>query len=262
MSTNAPNFSLSSIGHDSAVNAKTIAYQLRQPLLWALTLSIALHVIVVVIIPKLEVQEIKQPDLIEVTILPPPAPEPVEIQPEAPPEVVKPPEEIKPKIEPKPVIKPTPKPLPMPEPAKETVEAPPPVSDVIAVQKTENVVAPVVVSEPTSAPPPPPQPRVVDTSAAKNGYGNTLWGAISKHKKYPRIAQARGWQGEVILELLLDGDGKLISKTIIQKSGYDVLDQQALEMVDKAIPFPAPPDTLRGTSFSIKVPIPFKLEAR
>lgn len=262
MSSNATDFLTLSAGRKD-VNTRKISgvQRLREPLFWALAFSITLHMVLVVVIPKLNIDEIKKPDLIEVTILPPPAPEPVEIQPEAPPEVVTPPEKIKPKVEPKPIIKPTPKPVPLPEPATEAVEAPPPVTDVIAVQKTESVAAPIVAPEPKPAPPP-PQPRIVDTSAAKNGYGNTLWGAISKHKKYPRIAQARGWQGEVILELLLDGDGKLLSKTIIQKSGYDVLDQQALEMVDKAIPFPAPPDALRGTSFSIKVPIPFKLEAR
>jgi periplasmic protein TonB len=31
-------------------------------------------------------------------------------------------------------------------------------------------------------------------------------------------------------------------------------------MVEKAAPFPAPPEALRGSNFSIKVPIPFKLE--
>jgi protein TonB len=70
----------------------------------------------------------------------------------------------------------------------------------------------------------------------------------------------RGWQGEVIVELSLDGNGKLKSKRILQHSGYESLDQQALEMVDKAMPFPAPPEALRGSSFTIKVPIPFKLE--
>jgi protein TonB len=39
-----------------------------------------------------------------------------------------------------------------------------------------------------------------------------------------------------------------------------VLDKQALEMVEKALPFPAPPDVLRGNNFTITVPVPFKLE--
>lgn len=261
--SNSASINLASFANHSITTPMTI----KQPLLWALVLSIGLHVVIAVVIPNLQIPEPKLPDLIEVSILPPPEPEPepVAIQPEAPPEVVKPPEEIKPKIEPKPIIKPTPKPQPLPEPATQATETPPPATtDVIAVQKNESISAPITTPEPTPepSPAPPPPPRVVDNSAARNGYGNTLWNAISQHKKYPRIAQARGWQGEVVLELLLDGNGKLLSKSIIQKSGYDVLDQQALEMVDKAAPFPAPPEALRGGSFSIKVPIPFKLEAR
>lgn len=234
---------------------------LKKSLLLAIIASIALHVIFVIIIPNLKLNDTKTPDLIEVSILPPPSPEPVTAQPEAPPETAKPPEKIKPKIEPKPIIKPLPKPVPLPEPSTVAV-APPPTTEIAAVRKPESPTVPVAAPEPAPAPAPTPQPKVVDTSAAQSGYGSALWGAISKHKKYPRIAQARAWQGEVILELSLDGNGNLLSKTIIQKSGYDVLDQQALEMVDKAIPFPTPPESLRGTSFSIKVPIAFKLEAR
>jgi protein TonB len=70
----------------------------------------------------------------------------------------------------------------------------------------------------------------------------------------------RGWQGEAIVELLLDGGGKIKSKKIAQSSGYEALDKQALEMVEKAQPFPAPPEALRGNNFTITVPVPFKLE--
>ena len=98
------------------------------------------------------------------------------------------------------------------------------------------------------------------SQADLDGYSNSLWGAISKHKKYPKIAQMRGWQGEVIVELQLDGNGKIKSKKIAQSSGYEVLDKQALEMVEKALPFPIPPETLRSNNFTITVPVPFKLE--
>ena len=108
--------------------------------------------------------------------------------------------------------------------------------------------------------PPPTGPSQADIRAANGDYGNTLWNSISKYKNYPKIAQMRGWQGESIVELQLSGDGKISSKKIIKSSGYDVLDKEALEMVDKATPFPEPPEALRGSRFSITIPIPFKLE--
>jgi protein TonB len=174
---------------------------------------------------------------------------------------------VKPRIEPK--IKPEPKPVvkPLPTPVvqqSEPVAEPPPAqpTEVIAVAPKPNA-APPVQTAPVPTPvkqEPPPVTNQADYDDARSKYGNSLWGAISKHKKYPKIAAMRNWQGEAIVELELDGNGKLKSKKIIQSSGHDVLDKQALEMVEKALPFPAPPDVLRGNNFTITVPVPFKLE--
>lgn len=230
-------------------------------LIWAIICSILLHALLVVVIPNIKFDEIKTPEILEVDFVklpepPPPAPEPVQPLPEV----------VKPKIEPK--IKPEPKPV-VKQPAP-VVERNEPVTEPPPSQPTEVI---AVAPKPTAAPPvqtvpapvpvkqePPPVTNQVDVEDARNKYGNSLWGAISKHKKYPKIAAMRGWQGEAIVELELDGSGKLKSKKIIQSSGHDVLDRQALEMVEKALPFPAPPDALRGTSFTITVPVPFKLE--
>ena len=69
----------------------------------------------------------------------------------------------------------------------------------------------------------------------------------------------RGWQGEVMLDLQLDGNGRVLSSKVQQSSGYDALDKQALEMVKKAS-FPPPPEALRGSTFNIQVPVAFRLE--
>ncbi|MBT3567136.1 MAG: energy transducer TonB [Porticoccus sp.] len=82
---------------------------------------------------------------------------------------------------------------------------------------------------------------------------------IAKYKKFPRIAQRRGWQGEVILQVKLTGQGQLIAKKIRQSSGFRVLDEEGLNMIDRAIPFPAPPSILSGRTFTILVPIKFTL---
>jgi protein TonB len=96
--------------------------------------------------------------------------------------------------------------------------------------------------------------------AALNDFSNILARHIAKFKLYPKIAQMRGWQGELVLEVKLNGDGALISSKIIKGSGFDVLDNEGLEMVKRASPFPVPPEILKGKSFSILVPIRFKLE--
>ena len=59
----------------------------------------------------------------------------------------------------------------------------------------------------------------------------------------------------------LDGSGNVLSANVKEGSGFEALDKQALEMVRKASPFPAPPEALRERSFNITVPVSFKLES-
>jgi protein TonB len=96
--------------------------------------------------------------------------------------------------------------------------------------------------------------------AALNEFSNLLARHIAKFKLYPKIAQMRGWQGDIILEIKLNGNGELMSSKIVKGSGFDVLDNEGLEMVKRASPFPVPPEILKGKSFTILVPIRFKLE--
>jgi len=249
----------SNSSQSGAINANS------NTLMWAVICSILLHILLAFIIPNVKFEAVKKPTLLIVELSkksePPPVvmPEPVKAEPEP----------IKPKIEPKPEIKPITKPLPTPTVVKNepTPIAPPPAAvthqtEVIAVAPKVEAAPSPMPPAPVAAPEPPKPtaPSQEDIDDARGRYGNTLWGAIGKHKQYPRIAQMRGWQGEAVVELQLDGNGKLKSKKIIQSSGFESLDKQALEMVEKAAPFPAPPEALRGSNFSIKVPIPFKLE--
>ncbi len=227
-------------------------------LIWAIICSVLLHGLLAVIMPNFNFDEVKVPEILEVELVKKPEPPPVtppEPIPPPPPEVVKP----EPKPLPKPIIKP-----PLPTPVVDKIEpieqhTPPPPPGVIAVAPKEVAPTPTHVV-PTPAPVKQEPLPMAPSQADLDGYSNSLWGAISKHKKYPKIAQMRGWQGEVIVELQLDGNGKIKSKKIAQSSGYEVLDKQALEMVEKALPFPIPPETLRSNNFTITVPVPFKLE--
>ena len=97
-------------------------------------------------------------------------------------------------------------------------------------------------------------------TAATNDYSSLLAAAIAKYKQYPKIAHMRGWQGLIIIELQLNPQGGVIYSQIKKSSGYDVLDQEALEMIKRASPFPQPPEALRNKNFTVLVPISFKLE--
>jgi len=226
-------------------------------LVWAVVCSILLHILFFVVVPNFKFDVVKKiPDQLTVEIMQPKPPEPVVIpEPPMPVEPIKPqPEQIKPL--PKKELRPEPKPIETtPEPVQ--AEPPPPPTVITAAPKVD---APPVVTVPPPEPPRKIEPNEDDINAALGQYGNTLGRAIAKHKQYPKIAAMRGWQGECLLDLKLDGNGNVLSASVKESSGHEALDNQALEMVRKASPFPAPPEVLRDRSFNITVPVSFKLE--
>jgi len=223
-----------------------------------LAFSLGLHLLLLLALPNLLQIKKQLPTILQVEMTTTQAPAPAP-QPEAMPE---PPAPQK-SVTPKPDIKTTPiKSSPiasnndLPGPVERVTEAPPVIS---AAPKTD--VAPVVV-----APPPPPEPpkpigpSQQDIDAARNQYGTELANALARYKQYPKIAQMRGYQGEVLIDVQMDSNGNVTSSKIHQSSGYESLDNQALEMVKKASPLPAPPTLLRGRSFNVLVPVSFHLQ--
>lgn len=227
-------------------------------IIWAVTCSILLHILFFVVVPNFKFDVTKKiPDRLTVEIANPKPPEPT-----APPEPPKPVKQIKPTPEP---IKPLPKkefkpePIPVQNIKPEPPQAePPPPSVITAAPKVD--APPTITVPPSPEPPKKIEPSQDDINAALGQYSSTLGRAIAKHKSYPKIAQMRGWQGDCLLDLKLDGNGNVLSARVKQTSGHEVLDNQALEMARKASPFPAPPDALRDRSFNITVPVSFKLE--
>lgn len=144
-----------------------------------------------------------------------------------------------------------PAPQPVAEPPKK-VEPPP----VIAVEPKASEPVPVAVV----APPPVREPDNDAIANARSGYGRLLAGEFARHKKYPKVAIMRGWQGTVEVLLHIDEAGNASNPSINKSSGKEMLDNQALETVRNALPLPLPPEVLRGKSFTIVVPVVFRLE--
>jgi len=232
---------------------------------WAIIASILLHVIVAIVVPnfnfsdknetrkilKIELAKPEPPALVAEPLPPIDIPEPIKRKP-------KPIEKIVEPIKAKPIKKEALTPVEQPEPE---VTPPAVVEEVIAVQPTIERVPKVVTLKPPPPiePPPPEEPSQADVDNALSAYGNMLGRAIAKHKSYPKIAERRGWQGTVLLDLKLDSNGNVLSAVMRDSSGYDSLDKRALEMIKKASPFPRPPPELQDRSFNLSVPVIFKL---
>jgi protein TonB len=61
---------------------------------------------------------------------------------------------------------------------------------------------------------------------------------IDSHKVYPQIAVRNGWEGRVLVEMRLEGDGSLTAVRLLEGSGYAVLDDATIVAVRRASPFP------------------------
>ena len=76
---------------------------------------------------------------------------------------------------------------------------------------------------------------------------------------YPRIARRRGYEGTVILEVLVTPEGKVDQCRISQSCGYSVLDEAAVKSVRDWVFEPATRGDKRVEMW-VKVPITFQLK--
>ncbi len=67
---------------------------------------------------------------------------------------------------------------------------------------------------------------------------------IEQFKKYPVSAQSRHIEGRITVEFAIDPDGTVSSIEIRISSRHKILDDAAVEAIQKASPFPAPPTTI------------------
>jgi protein TonB len=229
-------------------------------LMAAILLSLGLHLAIFGLLPSFLNKAEKLPNQLTVEFQPPPPPKPL-----PPPEPPKP-EPEKPKPLPK-KTPPPPKPLPViqhqaetaPPPPSHFAEPPPQAVIAVAPKPSEptpavSVPSPQVESPPKTIAPPP------DLEVIRSNYGSVLSREFAKYKQYPRVAQMRGWQGTSRVELQIDATGTVTAVNIVESSGFEVLDKQAIESVRKALPLPPIPAELRGKEFTIVVPMKFSLQ--
>ena len=191
-------------------------------------------------------------------------PEPTPPAPPPPPEPPKPEPKPEPKVEPKPLPKPEPKkvekpkaepkkvekkPLPKPEPRPEPKIEP-------KVEPTPAITAPA----PTATPAPvvnsnlpannksiasAPAQKVAQELNLSNAQSDEdfskVIAAVKKHKNYPNNARRMKHQGVVEVRFLLKTDGSIDELKVTKSSGFESLDNGALENVKRASSeFPKP----------------------
>jgi protein TonB len=85
-------------------------------------------------------------------------------------------------------------------------------------------------------------------------------GLLERNKRYPPSAQDRSEQGVVQLAFSLDRKGLVVTSRIVTGSGSAALDEEAMALLRRAQPFPAPPPQMAGELVNLVVPIRFNLK--
>lgn len=105
-------------------------------------------------------------------------------------------------------------------------------------------------------------PAAPSPSAQKRDYGwlaEALWKQIEQLKQYPVAARLNRWEGKVVLRAVILDDGNLADLRVAKSSGYEVLDQDALEILRQTAPIKLP-QPLGRPQIVIHVPISYQLK--
>ncbi len=129
-----------------------------------------------------------------------------------------------------------------------------------------------MLSEPKPEPPkvvedntPPPAPTTAPTEGRRDTSGfNPLpaWQKeinkiLEKNKRYPSQVRAQRQRMVTRVAFNMDRQGKVTSARIMASSGSSAFDQAALELIQRAQPYPPPPAVLPGAEIPVIVPVWF-----
>jgi protein TonB len=93
-------------------------------------------------------------------------------------------------------------------------------------------------------------------------YLGRLYAAVQQAFEYPRRARRSRLEGRVLVEVVLEGEGRPRSVRLAASSGHDLLDAAALDTV-RRVHFPAPPEGLPRAIASrpVLIPVDYRLDA-
>lgn len=92
------------------------------------------------------------------------------------------------------------------------------------------------------------------------GYRLSVASEARRFKRYPAQAMAAGWAGTAEVRLEVGGDGRPRAATVGRSSGHESLDRAALSMIDAGALRARLPESLRGKSFAVVLPVVFNLD--
>ena len=107
--------------------------------------------------------------------------------------------------------------------------------------------------------PPPASPPAAPAESRDLDFQARLMAHLNSFKRYPADAKRQGKAGVVMVRFRIDRAGHMLSFRIEQGSGHAALDEETARLMQRADPFPAPPDSVSGAELEFVVPVQYKL---
>ena len=161
------------------------------------------------------------------------------------------------------------------------VEAPPPAEEPSASEApAERLPQPAPEQKPAHTPGTTEAPRTDQQSALRTaaratgrGHGRRFGGKagdpssyfsaliawLNQYKDYPAAVKKRKQQGVVVVAFTIDRSGAVLASSVQHSSGYPLLDRAALDMLDRASPLPAMPESMPQQRLNLAVPVEYSL---
>ena len=129
---------------------------------------------------------------------------------------------------------------PKPKPKAKPVERPPPPRRDPDPAPTAAAPAPTVTTPAAMPRSSAPQSTSSSVASARVTRQAQLLAWLEKYKRYPRVAQEQRQEGVAYLRFTIDREGKVISSQINKSSGFELLDDEVLALIQRAQPAPSP----------------------
>lgn len=139
------------------------------------------------------------------------------------------------------------------------------------VEEAEQEPTPASQATPEMAPPPIKAPPAEKAAAPTPGLSEAdkktiaTWQKkvvvhLHRHKRYPSAARRKRIEGKVIVKFSIDRDGRVMAHSVVDGSGAQILDDAALDILERASPLPIPPSQLAGNEFEFTLPIHYQVK--
>lgn len=100
------------------------------------------------------------------------------------------------------------------------------------------------------------------SGADKKSWQGMVVSHLNKHKKYPSNALLSGFEGVVYVRVKIAANGEVLSVSLTKGSKFEILNNEATELFNRASPLPSPPSEMMGPDrdLTLNFPIEFNIK--